>query len=138
MNWRQQRVDFGLAMEKELKPLIEQVVDEPLVKTGNTYDTMDFVGEKCLTELKVRNKNHHPERYESWLLPYCKVKRASTEEKDVFFFYYWTSTGELFVLPYDSEVFSKFKPYVPEFHADQQLHVKIPRKLWEKITIEAS
>lgn len=130
-------VKFGLSWEKELMPLCSQVLSEELIKTESEYDTMDFVSGNCWTELKVRGPWYYPQQFPTWLIPYCKIQRAMKEvkEKQVFFFYYWTSTKQLFVIEYDRKLFEQFLVDVPEWNRAKQLQVYIPRELWQEIEI---
>jgi hypothetical protein len=129
-------VKFGLSWEKELMPLCAKVLNEEFVKTSYEYDTMDFQGKDCWAELKVRGPSYYPCQFQSWLLPYCKIQRAMTEEKQVFYFYYWTSTKQLFVIEYNKELFDTFRVDCPEWKQDKQIQIWVPSQHWEEITIE--
>lgn len=132
---RVQCVAFGKQWEQELKPLCEQIIDQPLKKTANEYDTMDFESDDFWVELKVRSGRYYPSQFSQWLLPYCKIQRAMEEKKTVVFVYYWTATKQMFIIQYDKQVFDGFRVDVPEWKQDKQLQVYVPRELWEEIEI---
>ena len=132
---RVQRVHFGKKYETLLHHLLEQVFQEKLMKTAEEYDSMDYEGESCWVELKVRANWYWPCQFKDWLLPYCKTQRAKKEEKNVYFVYYWTSTEQLFIIPYSS-AFDSYVVDVPEWKQDKQLQVYVPSHDWEEITIE--
>lgn len=130
---RVQKVEFGTSWEMELMPRCMTAVGEDLKKTTNKYDTMDFEGESCYVELKVRTKQYWPCQFANWLMPYCKIQRAKEEKKKVFFFYYWISTKQMFAIQYDEKLFDSFTVDVPEWKDDKQLQIYIPRELWKEI-----
>ena len=130
---RYQRVQFGKKYESILHPLLEDVFQEKLKKTAEMFDTMDFEGDSCWVELKVRSHIYHPSQFKDWLLPYCKTKK-SYGSKNVFFVYYWTSTKQMFIVPYSSQ-FDSYVVDVPEWKQDGQLQVYVPSHHWEEIKI---
>ena len=128
------RVQFGKKYESLLLPLLEQIFQEKLTKTKERFDTMDFEGDSCWVELKVRSHNYHPSQFKYWLLPYCKTTKEVYRSKNIFFVYYWTSTKQLFILPYSSQ-FDSYTVDVPEWKEDRQLQIYVPATDWEEIRI---
>lgn len=114
---------YGTKWEQTLKPLLETVLEEPLTKTKQTYDLMDFTSDSFFVELKCRSPIYHPEDFKTWVIPSCKIREASKHpDKKTIFFYYFSSTDQLFMIEYNEEIFNTFTQAVPSWHADKQEH----------------
>jgi hypothetical protein len=135
---REERVRYGLALEKVLLPKISEYLDEKIQKTEYQYSFLDFEGGKTWSELKVRTADyHHTDSImrEGWLLPACKIRKAKQEysQREVYFFYLWESDGSFCVYKYDPADFKHLVPRVPSWHHDKQLHYFVPPYLWKSI-----
>ena len=115
------RYDFGASHEKKLKPLLEQLLNEKLVKTRHLYDVMDFESESYFVELKSRSPEYYPAHFDTWYIPTCKgIEAWKNKHKKTVFFYYWTSTEDLYRLDFDVKKFKKYHRDVPSWHLEQQ------------------
>lgn len=137
VRYNKKRHDYGIKKEELLKPLLEAFCEEPLTKTGKFYDVMDFVSDSYYVELKSRTEQYRPEDYDTWLLPCCKGTEAKkNSHKRTLFFYYFSSTKELYVLEYDEKLFATFKREVPSWHKEKQEHYYIPSSEFSLIVFE--
>jgi hypothetical protein len=131
---------FGWKCEQYLKPVLEEILDEPLTKTSNRYNSIDFVGSYWRPELKSRpaiderGNKQDSTTYKTWLVPTCKEKMAATIDGEVIFFYFWEGDNSLWYCVYEKDKFSKINRDVPWF--SQQEHFWIPKDLFEKVECE--
>lgn len=131
------RYTFGSALENKLKPLLEQILGETLTKTREFYDMLDFESESYFVELKSRTKQYYPSDFNTWLLPVCKGEEANRKNhKKTFYFYYWSSTDEIYLLEYDNDLFNTFHQEIPYWHLEQQNHYWIPCSEWSLVVFE--
>lgn len=121
IRFNKSRYDFGVSHEKRLKPILEQILGESLVKTRHLYDVMDFESKSYFVELKSRSPEYWPSDFPTWLIPSCKEAEAKrNSHKKTIFFYYWVSTDDLYRLDYDETVFKPYKREVPSWHLEKQ------------------
>lgn len=134
------RGPLGLYYEQKLKPTLESIVKEHLVKTEETYETMDFESENCFVELKTRSDQYHYSqsfiKRDGWLLPFCKIERARKEiqkGKKVYFFYFWKAGKSLWIWEFSEEGCLDMKKKYPPWHEDQQEQAYIQERHWKRI-----
>ena len=129
---------FGWKCEKILHPILEEILEEPLTKSSNRYNTIDFSGSYWKPELKSRPK--YDERgnfqdsntYKDWLVPTCKEKMAlQLENGEVIFFYFWEGDNSLWYIPYDFDTFKGITRKIPHF--SPQEHFFIPKELFTRV-----
>ena len=132
---------FGWKCENILKPILEEILDEPLQKTSNRYNSIDFVGDHWRPELKSRpavderGKRQDSNTYSEWLVPTCKEVLAKTlENGEVIFFYYWQGDNSLWYCVFDTEKFKSVRRETPWF--SQQEHFFIPKEMFERAECE--
>ena len=131
---------FGYHYENLLKATLERVVGEPIVKTSEEYDTMDFQGNTSFLELKARSDQYHYSqsfiKKQGWLLPYCKIQRAKEEVakgKRVVFFYFWKADKTLWMWEYSEEALTDCIIKYPDWHIDQQQQIYVKEMHWKKV-----
>lgn len=137
-----QRHIFGWKCEKVLHPILEEVLEEPLVKSSNRFNTIDFKGAYWKPELKSRpavdERGRHQDSttYSEWLVPTCKeaLAKSLNGEGEVVFFYFWEGDNTLWYISYDSEVFKTIRRETP-FWTSQE-HFFIPRELFTQVEVE--
>ena len=131
---------FGWNCEKILHPILEEILDEPLTKSSNRFNTIDFSGKYWKPELKSRPK--YDERgkfqdsntYKEWLVPTCKEKTAlELTDGEVVFFYFWEGDNSLWYCSYDFEKFSTIRREIPFF--SNQEHFYIPKDFFTKLDV---
>ena len=136
---------FGWKCEKILHPILEEVLQEPLTKTSNRFNSIDFKGSYWTTELKSRPKidergqPQDSERFNTWVLPCCKVVLPETQELvddseidgEIAFFYFWEGDNSLWFCRYNKQKFETYLRGVPVWHTQE--HFFIPRRDWERI-----
>jgi hypothetical protein len=134
------RSKLGLYYEKVLKPALEKAVGEPLTKTSEDLDTMDFEGKTCFVELKTRGDQYHPSLWyikkDGWILPTCKITRAREEVKEgkrVVFFYFWRAGQSLWRWDFGEEGLKDAKEEYPEWHQDLQKQTYIKERHWTRV-----
>jgi len=115
---------FGWTKESELKPKLDELFGETLVKIEDRFSRWDFECENYLVELKSRQKPITPDTFETWLVPACKTEGLS---KSLVIFYYFEMTEELFYIIYDTEDFKQFQKTTNRWG---QLHYLIPKYNW--------
>lgn len=126
---------FGWQKESELRPWLEDFLDEPLTKTANRYDSIDFLSDSYSVELKCRRGIDNYKRkvdsktHDTWLLPACKLKGA--EGKEHIYFYWFEGDNSLWMLRKEDVDWSEIICEVPWFHT--QLHYYVPKTLWKRI-----
>lgn len=132
---------FGWKCEKVLHPILEEILDEPLQKTSNRFNTIDFRGAYWRPELKSRptiderGKKQDSSTYCDWLVPTCKEVLAKTlENGEVIFFYFWEGDNTLWYIRYDSDIFKGIRREIPYF--SNQEHFYIPKELFTQVEIE--
>ena len=135
--------EFGLMMEKRLKPVLEEALEDTLTKTSDRYDTKDFVGEKWVVELKCRRAVDSLGRpvssrtFSNWFMSATKIEMAKQQKKDVVFFYYFERDETLFYIVYSDEEFSTFKVEYTRLQEPQgkvvrhQKNFSIPFSSWD-------
>ncbi len=123
-----------------LKPALEKAVGEPLVKTSEDVDTMDFEGKTCFVELKSRGDQYHYSQWfikkDGWLLPTCKIARARKEVKEgkkVVFFYFWRAGKSLWRWDFSEEGLLDAKEEYPTWHQDRQKQTYIKEDHWVRV-----
>lgn len=135
------RHTFGWKMEERLRPLFEKILQEPLVKTANRYNSIDFKGDYWTVEVKARPKidergNYQDSHtYSEWLLPTCKETAGINMEgqnRELIFFYYWEGDNSLWYLKYNKDQFATFRREYPPFNPTQE-HFYIPKEYFEKV-----
>jgi hypothetical protein len=134
------RGPFGLYYEKVLQPALEKSVGEPLMKTSDEMDMMDFEGDTCFVEVKTRSDQYHYSqefiKKDGWLLPSCKIARAREEAKKgktVVFFYFWKAGKSLWRWDFSEESFLDCNEKYPEWHHDQQKQAYIKEQNWTRV-----
>jgi len=134
------RSKLGLYYEMVLKPALEKAVGEPLVKTSEDLDTMDFEGKTCFVELKSRSDQYHYSQWfikrDGWILPTCKITRARQEVKEgkkVVFFYFWKAGKSLWRWDFSEEGLADCKEEYPQWHQDQQKQTYVKEHNWTKV-----
>lgn len=133
---------FGWACEKILHPILEKVLQEPLVKTSNRFNNIDFRGAYWLPELKSRpsiderGNKQDSKSYLSWLVPTCKETIAKNlgDTGELIFFYFWQGDNTLWYCKYDEALFSKIQRDIPVF--SNQEHFWIPREYFTQVKIK--
>ncbi len=123
-----------------LKPALEKAVGEPLVKTSEDLDTMDFEGKTCFVELKTRGDQYHYSQWfikrDGWILPTCKITRARQEVKEgkkVVFFYFWRAGKSLWRWDFSEEGLKDCKEEYPSWHQDLQKQTYIKEHHWIRV-----
>jgi len=131
---------LGNYYEMVLKPALEKAVGEPLVKTSEDVDTMDFEGKTCFVELKSRGDQYHYSQWfikkDGWLLPTCKITRARKEVKEgkkVVFFYFWRAGKSLWRWDFSEEGLLDAKEEYPQWHQDRQKQTYIKEHNWVRV-----
>jgi hypothetical protein len=130
--------EHGLNAEINLKSRLEEALDESITKTTNRYDIADYISDNWVVELKSRRKLDRwgkpqtPERFETWLLPSCKID-AYQEGKELVFFYHYEYDDSLWYIVYDPDTFVNFSRERPYWHATKQEHLLVPRECWTKV-----
>ena len=140
---------FGWKCEKILQPFLEQHLGQTLSKTSNRFNSIDYRGNDCIAELKSRptlderGERQDSKKYQTWLLPSCKViqrrtledgtsKRVwITDKNNIYFFYFWEADNSLWALKYDRALFKTFLRGVPVF--SEQEHFFIPSHHFQKL-----
>ena len=130
---------FGWKCEKILQPILEKVLEEPIVKTANRFNNIDFRGAYWTVEVKSRptvdesGRNQDSKTYLSWLLPTCKenVAKSLGDTGELIIFYFWQGDNTLWYCKYDEALFSKFQRDVPVF--SNQEHWWIPREHFTQV-----
>lgn len=130
-----QTASFGARFEVYLKPMLEQALSEPLTKTAQLYDIMDYTSESWDVELKTRGYNYSPNSFATWLLPQCKGLHALQSSKPTIFFYYFPSVDRLFYLIFDETKFNEYEVRVPPENLYHQLHYYSKKEDWTEITM---
>lgn len=134
------RSRLGLYYEMVLKPALEKAVGEPLTKTKEEMDCMDFEGRTCFVELKTRSDQYHYSqsfiKRDGWILPTCKIVRARKEVKEgkrVFFFYFWLAGKSLWQWDFsEGGLLDSLEKY-PEWHQDYQKQTYIKERHWKRV-----
>ena len=135
------RHTFGWKMEGVLKPYLEEILDEPIVKSGSRFDTIDFKGAYWNVELKSRpaisekGYKQTSDTYNTWYLPTSKETLAESSDGELIFFYYWEGDNSLWYVKYDRELFSTFKRERLWFHPTKQEHWYVPKSAFERLDI---
>ena len=126
--------------EMVLKPALEKAVGEPLVKTSEDLDTMDFEGKTCFVELKSRSDQYHYSQWfikrDGWILPTCKITRARQEVKEgkkVVFFYFWKAGKSLWRWDFSEGGLLDAKEKYPDWHQDKQKQTYIKERHWVRV-----
>ncbi len=133
-----QRHLFGWKCEKYLHPILEEILDEPLVKTSNRYNTLDFKGAYWRPELKSRpkyderGKYQDSNTYESWLVPTCKG--VELDNGQVIFFYFWEGDNTLWYCSYSQDSFKDVFRAIPPW--SHQEHYWIPKEMFVQAQVE--
>jgi hypothetical protein len=128
----------GLIAEERIKPILEINLGA-LTKLNPTHD-FDFEGATCWVELKSRT--NEKDKYDTTLLPYSKIVRASESEKKLYCVFEF-SDG-VYYLPYHKELFDTFevKPFVRGWRSDYndkpKPYIHIPTHLLRPISFLAS
>lgn len=132
-----QRSKYGLYYETILKPKLEDLIGEPILKTTMETDTMDFESETAFIELKTRSDQYHPSqsfiKKDGWILPYCKIQRAREEVakgKRVIFFYFWLAGKTLYRWDFSEAGILDAKVEYPAWHRDHQQQIYIKEHHW--------
>jgi len=115
---------FGWEKEVELKPKLDELFGETLMKLTDRYSRWDYECENYLIELKSRQSPLTPDSYPTWLVPACKTEGLT---KTLAIFYYFEKTKELFYIIYDTD---NFKMYEKTRNRYGQLHYLIPKEEW--------
>lgn len=115
---------FGWEKEVHLKPKLDELFGETLIKAQDRYSKYDFECENYLVELKSRQKPVRPDTYDTWLVPACKTEGLT---KSLVIFYYFEQTDELFYIIYDPD---DFRQYEKTRNRWGQMHYLIPRQAW--------
>ena len=142
--------EFGIAMEKVLKPILEEALEDTLTKTADRWDSKDFMGEKWIAELKCRRATDKMGRpvssktFSNWFMSDTKIEMAKREAKvkgdlarDVVFFYYFERDQTLWSIVWNEEEFSQFKvDWTPLKNAEgkvvrHQKNYSIPYTSWD-------
>ena len=142
---KQEKVVWGKALERELKPLIERYLGYSLTATEYAYDSVDMISNSGNTavELKGRPDLRSPmdkspavpqysTDWDEWIIPYCKIWNKRT--KRLYFFYYWAGDNTLWAIKYKASQFNEYTRAVPFQHTSNQLHIYIPKDDWIDIT----
>jgi hypothetical protein len=121
---------FGLPLESKLKPVLEKDIGAPLVKTGNMYDTADFLSGDAYVELKCRRPHHEKDDYNLWILPMCKTL---CKDKPVVIYYYWDNDKSLYRIDYDEDTWfaNKYNKGIPM--GSNQNHWWVPKECWSRV-----
>lgn len=133
---------FGWRLEGVLKPYLEDILEEPLTKSGNRFDTVDFRGTYWTVELKSRpavsekGVRQNSCSYDTWYLPTSKETLVSTSDGELVFFYYWQGDNSLWFIKYDKDLFDTFKRERLWFHPTKQEHWYVPKSAFERLDIE--
>jgi len=101
---------WGWKQEIDLKPFLETLFDEPLIKSLDRFCHFDFQTTQYLIELKSRMPPITPTTYPTYYVPCCKGKNIPAD-KELVIFYYFPSTNQLFYIIY-SEEFENYKVIV--------------------------
>lgn len=135
-----ERSVFGYHYEKVLKPAIEKILGESILKTTTETDTMDFFSKNCFAELKTRGDQYHYSQWfikkDGWLLPTCKIRRAIEETqqgKKVVFFYYWTAGKSLWKWDFCLDDLKDTLDEVPAWHHDRQRQSYVLEHHWVRV-----
>ena len=135
---------FGWLKEAELKPRLEAILGERLVKTAQRYDSIDFVSRSYVVELKARRKERIDEKtkaiipvdsnsYVSWLLPVRKVEAAQLAgHRRGVFFYYYEGDGTLWQCWEDEVDWKLVYSAVPKYHHEE--HYYVDKDLWAQVS----
>lgn len=116
--------------------MIEQHLDEPIVFTKMTNDTMDAESKSYWIEIKCRLPSYHWSdgcMQSGWLIPACKILRARENKKATRFYYYWQSDKSLWYWDYNEKDLEGLKPSIPPHHRDSQLHFYLPQRVWSSV-----
>lgn len=144
---RELRVQYGTLLEDEFLQKLSDLMQTPLKKAESEYSPLDFYGDSCWVELKVRTKDFRPHddcMSDGWIVSAAKFLAAAEKVDEghaVFFFYYWAADESLWVYRFNPKVMNKFTLKVPKNHHDKQLHYYVPLKRWRccgKVKIEST
>jgi hypothetical protein len=133
------RHTFGWKCEQILHPILEELTGDRLIKTASRYDSIDFVGDKYIIELKSRPRYsekgvYQPSsKYSEWLIPTCKAK-TNTTGKRLVFFYYWEADNSLWCCFYKDKKFHQVHKSIPFFHTEE--HFWIPSDFFTKMEVQ--
>jgi hypothetical protein len=128
----------GLIAEERIKPLLETHLGS-LTKLSPT-DDFDFEGSHCWVELKSRTNGK--DKYDTALLPYSKIRRASESDKKLYCVYEFTDG--IYYLPYDKALFDTFevKPFVrrqrSDYYDKPKPYIHIPTTLLRPLSFLSS
>jgi len=128
---------WGWNMEKILHPYLEEVLEEPLVKSSGRFDVIDFVGSHWMAELKCRpsiserGKPQNSDSFSTWYLP--TSKESIDIPGELCFFYYWEQDNSLWYIIYDKELFASFMKEKLWFHPTRQEHWYVPKSAFTKL-----
>ena len=114
----------GWKYEEELFPKLQELFDEPLVKTPDRFNLHDWTTESHLIDLKTRFAPITEDTYPEWNAPVCKFYDS---DKEIVCFYYFEATKNLFYIIYDKDLFATFKKF---YNRNGQLTYDIPRAAW--------
>jgi hypothetical protein len=81
-------LEYGLKKEIELLPFLQNYFNDNSITKLNKMNCFDFIGNQKFIELKARNNNYN--KYESTMIGYNKIKKASEINEDVYFFFCFT------------------------------------------------
>ena len=131
------RYPKGIEGQKQILPLIELHIQEPVSETSYVFDTMDASSDSYWIELKRRLLPYHwsdefIER-EGWLIPAVKILRARCETKQTRFYYFWDSDRSLWYWDFSEEELKDCVCKTPSFHRDFQPHYYIKSELWKQV-----
>jgi hypothetical protein len=140
------RHTYGWAKQTEFRPVIEQILQEPVAEVKGRYAKRDFKSPTWLIEFKSRpalterGTEQDWDTYHSWLMPVCKISKLKADEH-LIFFYHFEKSNTLWYIIYEPEVFTKYVRAKPP-RSDQE-HFYILRDDWiqvrpgDKLLLEA-
>jgi hypothetical protein len=134
----------GWDLETELLPRLEASLGRALLKNAGRFAAHDYRGADETrgaldVELKTRpaydkrGNLQHPGRFDTWLVPSCKIKNAETRPLTIF--YYYKADDSLWRLDYEEKLFASFERECPSWHPTKQEHLLIPAAVWSKVEV---
>ena len=78
-------LEFGNIKEQEILPVLKGFFNDDTITKLDNYNIFDFKGDNKYIELKSRHNNYN--KYETTMIGYNKILKASTLNEDVYFFF---------------------------------------------------